>query len=715
MSLIVREHAEPDPSVSNLPPFLDGAEDPPMTVINQNGAGRGVIVRVWVDSPKQHFFAFELDGVESNTGEPRRQFCAAAESPIRIRLGQEVEITSGRWGIWRDRETGRERPQLKAWRATDFRILDAMEDRDAEACLVRHAPNVGPARAREIVQRFGHQVLERLVYEPEILLEIKGITEETIEKLREVWPKALGPTRIFNKLRDLGIPGEKVRFAILEKWGADCVERVKSRPFDMIRDFRGIGWKIADSVWRLDPDHELDDPLRIEAGIMTALEAQRASGNCWTAPEMLTEKAAELLTLVEESRKVENALGALIARGALISTDCEKIYPPNIYRAEREVEEGFQKLAAGYQTTFPEPPRDLPATGILNEDQFKAIQAIAENRLIVISGLPGTGKTYVIDQIVKLAKTKGLTTILAAPTGKAAARMQEATKHEANTIHSTIQKGIDSETPIPGGPLLDCDLLVLDEASMIDIFLMRDVFRRLDLYRTTLVLVGDVNQLPSVGPGQVLRDLIESEVCPVVFLTEIVRQGADSGIIRLAHKILQGTVPSPEAWDFPGVEYLQTGGRRLTKDRLLTFLETFGDTSGLQILSSRRTKCEHATEKLNPDLSLALNPPAYLEEGGDPPTVRGFRAGDQVIQTANRKALGIFNGDTGIVDSLDPLNKTLTVLFGSGRSIPYSGDLLDDLELAYCLTVHKSQGSEFPVVIFLIGDEEDRVNERALL
>jgi len=590
---------------------------------------------------------------------------------------------------------------------------------------------VGPSTAKLIVQCFGEDTLTILSEHPERLREVPGIGRKKCEMIAESFREQLGVRQAMVFLQSYGIPAT-LAVRISKFYGERTQEVVRSDPYRLCDDLEGIGFRTADRIgisMGVPPDSE----SRICCALKYVLrEAAASAGHVYMPEGELCGTAANLLQVSPE--QCARSLTSLLLSGGLVGEmeetgESRRIYLPVFWRAEREVALRMRELmSAIHSARAPRAARAISAfekrRGVtFSQTQRTAILQALENGVFVITGGPGTGKTTIITCILELL-SEANDPVLCAPTGRAAKRMTEATGAEAKTIHRLLEYGgeegtfaRDEKNP------LDADCVIADEASMIDLMLMRALLRAIEP-GSRLILVGDADQLPSVGAGNVLRDLLDSGEVPQIRLTEIFRQSETSRIVENAHRIIHGEMPrlNEKGTDFfferkSGFGETAAGVVALTTERLPRYLGYTGKET--QALSVRNIQALSPTRKgdcgvnaLNLVLQAALNPP-----GEDRPQLTWgetvYRLGDKVIQTKNdyqiewvraagegeAEGTGIFNGDVGFIVKVDPEEHTLTVRFDEERDVVYEAAALEHLELAYCLSVHKSQGSEFPVVV----------------
>ena len=578
---------------------------------------------------------------------------------------------------------------------------------------------IGPATARLIVQEFGKEALDILGEHPERLTEIAGIGKKRAAQIAQSFQEQYATRQTMVFLQTYGV-SPSLAVKISKVYGAQAQEKIRANPYCMVEDIEGVGFLTADRI-ALSMGILPDSPERLSAGLIYALQdAAAQAGHTYLPTDELLQTAGRLLRVAPEL--LENHLTGLLLSRKLRShvvEDTEGVFLPQLWQAESEIARRLRELQAAAQTvmssTIPAQIKSFEkANGIsFSETQRKAISMAVQQGLLVITGGPGTGKTTIINCILSLLDRESV--LLAAPTGRAAKRMSEATGHEASTLHRLLEYGgesgqftRDEENP------LDCTCLVVDEMSMVDVFLMRAFLRAIP-QGTRLILVGDADQLPSVGAGNVLGDILKSGAVPSIRLTEIFRQAESSLIVRNAHAINRGDMPVLNQkggnFFFERRPYGEDAARdiiELCSTRLPPFLKTFEPMRDIQVLSpTRKGAC--GVLALNAMLQAALNPPAP-DKGEIAYGEKIFRRGDKVMHIKNNYQLewedangtegqGVFNGDMGTVLTVDAEEKELTVLFDDERTATYEYALLEELDLAYCLSVHKSQGSEFTCVV----------------
>jgi exodeoxyribonuclease V alpha subunit len=585
---------------------------------------------------------------------------------------------------------------------------------------------IGPHFAKRLVKTFGDTVFDVIEKTPERLREVEGIGQVRLKRITAGWADQKAIREIMVFLQSHGI-GTSRSVRIFKTYGADAIPLVKENPYRLARDIRGIGFKTADHLaQRLGIPKE--SILRARAGISYALMEAVADGHCALPEENLLTLAEELLEIgrgtLAEALALEAAEGGVVI-DHIGDTTC--VFLPHLRKAEDVVASIIRRQQVG---TPPWPLIDqikaLPwveaQLGVtLAPGQRDAVRLALSSKVLVITGGPGVGKTTIIRSILHILKAKGVTPLLAAPTGRAAKRLGESTGLEAKTIHRLLEFDPKEGGFLRGNDLpLDCDLLVLDEASMVDVPLMAAVLKALP-EQAALLVVGDVDQLPSVGPGQVLADLIGCGVVPVARLTEIFRQAAASQIIVNAHRVNRGAMPEFPAptgalSDFIFVEAADPEDAAAKVVKVVS--ERIPARFGFNAIRDVQVLCPMnrggvGARSLNLDLQTALNP-----QRQDQPVVERFgftyRVGDKVMQIQNDYAKDAFNGDIGFVVAIDSDEAEVLIDF-DGRQIAYEFGELDEVVLAYATTIHKSQGSEYPAVVIPVLTQHYPMLQRNLL
>lgn len=557
---------------------------------------------------------------------------------------------------------------------------------------------IGPRFARAIVQRFGAATIEVIETDIERLYEVPQIGRKRVEKIRESWERQKEIKNVMLFLQSYGV-STAYAAKIYREYGSESIDKVRENPYRLADDIWGIGFKTADGIAGK-MGYGKNDARRCRSGILYTLGQLSDEGHVYAEREQLVQAACTLLEA--DAAPVCEALERMILSEELI-TEREAIYLPAFYHAEcgaaRRLKELAESAGRTLFTTELDPGVLTAETGIDYDDvQLAAIRQAVTSKVMVLTGGPGTGKTTTTQGIIAALKKAGLRVLLAAPTGRAAKRMSEATGMDAKTIHRLLeynpQDGYKRNDENP----LDGDALIVDECSMIDILLMNNLMKAVPV-TMRLVLVGDIDQLPSVGAGNVLRDIIDSQKIPVVRLTRIFRQAQKSRIVMSAHAINQGRFPdmsNGRDTDFffmkeEDPERVAATVVRLVKERLPRAYGQRPDK--IQVLTPMQRGIVGAAN-LNLSLQEALNPSGpSLNRGG-----YTYRQADRVMQVRNNYDKEVFNGDLGYVESVNTEDRTLTVDF-DGRSVEYDVTELDELTLAYATTIHKAQGSEYPIVV----------------
>lgn len=555
---------------------------------------------------------------------------------------------------------------------------------------------IGPKYAKIIVRKFGMSTMEIIDKHVERLLEVKGIGRKRVEIIRESWVKHHAIKNIMIFLEGFGIsPAYAVK--IYKKYGDESIETVKGNPYQLAEDIDGIGFKISDSV-ALNMGYTKDDWRRCMAGVLYNLKQFSLQGHCFATEEQLLKETTTLLEVKEEN--IKNAVTHLELNNQIIIDD-DRIYLPMYYHAERYVARKLKQLNEYPSTWLPSLDINCicPESGITFDPiQTRAILFSVKSRVMVLTGGPGTGKTTTTKGIIDaLTKTK-CSVLLAAPTGRAAKRMKESTGLEAKTIHRLLeyspQEGYqrNEDNPLKG------DVLIIDECSMIDILLMNSLLRAVPL-GMRIILIGDTDQLPSVGAGNVLNDIIHSHVFNVIRLKTVFRQAQTSNIIMGAHAINAGRMPDTSNGNQSDLFFIETAQNEDMAEKIVSLVTTRlpqyykVSPSDIQVLSPMR-RGNVGTEELNRRIQDALNPK------GDAIAYLGttYRINDKVMQIKNNYDKEVFNGDIGYITMVDKEDRKVTVEF-DGKAVEYEDSDLDELVPAYACTIHKSQGSEFPIVV----------------
>jgi exodeoxyribonuclease V alpha subunit len=582
---------------------------------------------------------------------------------------------------------------------------------------------IGPHYAKRIVEAFGERTLAVIDESPAFLSEVRGLGPRRIQRIRESWrqQKAVRAIMVFLREHDIG-PSRAVR--IYKTYGDQAIELVRDNPYRLADDIWGIGFQTADQLaGKL--GIERSSPLRARAALRHVLRQASDQGHCALPEHVLIEETIKLTRI--DAALIAGALESAREEGDLVRDAVDGqpwIYSKPLFLAELNAARSIVKLLTGKH----------PLAGIdhdaaigwverkmhlkLAEEQREALRQALTRKVLIVTGGPGVGKTTIVRGIVEIFTAKRKTCMLAAPTGRAAQRLIETTRAEAMTIHRLLKYDPATSGFVHGrDKLLELDALIIDETSMVDIALFHQLLRAVPP-EACLVLVGDRDQLPSVGPGMVLANLIDSGIVPVVRLTHIFRQAGQSWIVRAAHDVNHGQIPQscPEpAGDF---FFVEAANPSTIIERILTVVRErlparfgFDPCRDVQVLTPMN-RSELGARNLNVRLQSVLNPPRSrmdLERFG-----WSFRLGDKVIQTVNNYTREVFNGDIGRVQAMDFEEQEIAIDF-DGRQVMYDFSDLDELAPAYALTIHKSQGSEYPAVVIPLHPQHSVMLQRNLL
>ena len=685
----------------------------PATSLNQHMPEtlNGLIERVTYHNPENGFAVLRVKI------KGRDDLVSVVGNTTSVTAGEQVEA-SGRWVI--DRQHGQQ------FKADELKTTHPASAEGIEKYLASGAiRSIGPKLAARIVSVYKERTLDIFENYADLLLHVKGIGAERLKRIRQSWHEQKEVRKIMLFLTEHGITsGRAVR--IYRTYGHEAIAKIKENPYQLADDVRGIGFKTADELAaQLGIDR--NSPYRARAAVQYTLQDLASQGHCGFPEPGVVEHAIKLVEI--EQKIIEDAVQIVIQDGSVIRESVEGepwLFLVSLYRAEVGLAKSVDRIASA--TPHPLPRIDVEKAlawveqrlGIqLAAAQQEAIRQACQHKMLVITGGPGVGKTTLVRSILEIFSAKELKCVLAAPTGRAAKRLAEMTGRTAKTIHRLLEfdpaKGEfkrNQDHPLTG------DLFVLDETSMVDVVLGHQVLRAIPS-QACVILVGDVDQLPSIGPGSVLADLIASNAVPVVRLTEIFRQASQSRIITAAYSINQGHMPNlsatEELTDFYFVESnepeaIQDMLVRLVKERIPTRFN-FDPKSDIQVLTPMNRSLLGA-RNLNQVLQEALNP----GDGGPEVQRLGwtFRIGDRVIQNENDYDRDVFNGDLGIVETINRIEQTMTVTF-EGRPVEYDFGDLDKLSLAYVLSIHKSQGSEFSCVVIPLHTQHYLMLQRNLL
>lgn len=600
---------------------------------------------------------------------------------------------------------------------------------------------VGAALAARIVRKFGKDTFRLIEEEPERLAEIRGISERKAQEIAAQVEEKKEQRQAMIFLQQFGIT-LSLAVKVYQTYGPQIYTIIRENPYRLADDIQGVGFRIADEIANR-AGILADSDFRIRSGILYVLQQAGGEGHTYLPKENLTEKVSEMLG-VDANLIEKHYMDMAVVRKIVIKEqeDVMQIYAAAYYNREHNVAVMLQQLNVRQETVRVNLEAKIAAIQqsskvVLDELQREAVCEAARNGLLIITGGPGTGKTTTINSIIRLYELEGLDFMLAAPTGRAAKRMSETTGYEARTIHRMLElnggmegnAGFERNESNP----LETDAVIIDEMSMVDITLMNSLIKAI-APSTRLILVGDINQLPSVGPGSVLRDMIDAGVYQVVRLTKIFRQASQSDIIVNAHKINRG---EPVSLDNKSKDFFFL--KRYDADKIINVvlqlviqkMPKYVDAQmyDIQVLTPMR-KGLLGVDRLNIVLQQYLNPPSPKKAEKE----RGemiFREGDKVMQIKNNyqiewevknrygiaveRGMGIFNGDMGVIRSIQDITELMTVEFDEGRIVEYPFKMLEELELAYAITIHKSQGSEYPAVVIPLLSGPKMLMNRNLL
>lgn len=640
-------------------------------------------------------------------------------------IGSLPSVNAGEWlvaeGAWvRDKDHGL---QLKANRltCTPPTTVEGIEKYLGSGMV----KGIGPVYAKKLVAQFGEAIFDIIEHQSARLEDVDGIGPGRRKKIKAAWAEQKFIREIMIFLHSHGVSTSRA-VRIYKLYGEQAIEKVRSNPYRLASDIPGIGFKTADQIAQR-VGIPRDSIIRAEAGIAHVLGEALGQGHCALPIQLLLDTATDLLQI--DRALVENALDGLVSRQRLTAETIDGnnlIFLPSLHRAETELAARLRALASASPNY---PPIDFEKAVAwyqtktakeLSVSQRSALAQALTSRVLVITGGPGVGKTTLLDAILRILAAKKVKCVLCAPTGRAAKRLSETTGFEAHTIHRLLEF-----QPFAGGFTrnesnpLESDLVVVDECSMVDVPLMHALLRA-HPQRAGLILVGDVDQLPSVGPGLLLHDIIRSGAVAVVRLTELFRQAAESKIVTAAHAINHGELPEFESKDEHADFYFiqRTEPERIAETLVDLVRQRIPSKLGCDAVRDIQVLCPMnrgmlGVHELNVRLQNALNPirpgEPVVEKFGSQ-----FRLRDKVIQTENDYDKQVFNGDIGQITAIDPVEREVTIEF-DGRKIVYDFGELDEVTLAYTVTIHKSQGSEFPAVVIPLATQQYLLLQRNLI
>ena len=694
---------------------------------NETASIQGTISRITYQNPDTHYTVARLDE-DSGPG------ITVVGMIFPISEGEEIKVT----GAWKRHPRYGLQFQVDHWEKIDPATIEGIEKYLGSGLI----KGIGSIYAKRLVAAFGLDTLRVLSEEPLRILEVDGIGEVRARRIMQAWQEQRGMQDVMVFLQGHGV-GASLAIRIYRVFGADTIQQVRENPYVLAQQVHGIGFLLADRL-----AHHIgvrgDFPMRVQAGVLHVLREFADQGHCFSSLTVLKRNAAGLLGVEEDP--VEAAVDKLAARGDLVVHEtgdepATRVYLAELFHAERRIADALHHLlstpsslqsekviapwsssgaAARGAIDLVSPELFGPSAVTLDDDQIRATQQALREKILVITGGPGTGKTTLLTALLTILRRAKVTFVLAAPTGRAAKRMSESAGEEAMTIHRLLEYN-----PREGGfqrsedNPLQAEFVIVDEASMVDLALMDHLLRAVNPH-SHLILIGDVDQLPSVGPGSVLRDLIDSGVVPKVVLKRIFRQELESLIVINAHRILQGqsllltNEKHPRDFVFlarQSEDEILAQVKILVREEIPRSLRLESDqvTQAIQVLTPMHRGLL-GTINLNRELQALLNPGGIaLERGGS-----SLRSGDKVMQLRNNYDKGVFNGDLGRIVGIDQEDGSVKVDFVE-RIVGYDSDELDEIGLAYATSVHKSQGSEYPVVVMPLHTSHYLLLHRSIL
>lgn len=678
---------------------------------------QGTVTRITYQNPEGRYTVARLEV-------DRSQDVTVVGAIFPVGEGEEIKVS----GQWRVHPRYGLQFLAEQWEKVEPATLEGIE-RYLGSGLIK---GIGPIYAKRLVSAFGLDTLRILSEEPRRVLGVQGIGKVRAARILHAWEEQKGMRDVMVFLQGHGV-GSALALRIYRAFGVETVARVKENPYCLAREIYGVGFVLADRIAR-SMGISSDSPLRVQAGLLHVLRKFSDEGHSFVPLTLVKSNASALLDV--EAEAPESAVRKLSAEGEIVLEEAgeegtTRVYPQELYHAESRVASAIRSLLStpsglrvkglkGFRDEGDQASGHLfnpltldpsnSSTSMLEEEQREAIVQALQHKVLVITGGPGTGKTTLLNSLLTLLRASKVSFALAAPTGRAAKRMGEMAGEEARTIHRLLEYS-PRERRFQRGENnpIDADVVIIDEASMVDLPLMDHLLRAVEPH-SHLILLGDVDQLPSVGPGSVLRDLIESGTVPVVVLRRIFRQSRESLIIVNAHRILQGQPllfgNDQEKRDFVFVA-------RENEEEILGEVKTLVKEglrdNKIQVLTPVHRGLL-GTVHLNRELQKLLNLNEETIERGE--TL--FRLGDKVMQLRNNYDKAVFNGDLGRIVQVDKEERELRVDF-DGRAISYEFDELDELSLAYAISIHKSQGSEYPAVVIPLHTSHYLMLHRSIL
>jgi exodeoxyribonuclease V alpha subunit len=688
---------------------------------------QGTIARITYQHPDTHYTVARLD-VDSGPS------VTVVGGIFPVSEGEEIKVT----GFWKKHPRYGLQFQVEQWEKIDPATIEGVEKYLGSGLI----KGIGPTYAKRLVSAFGLETLKVLTEEPLRILEVDGIGEVRARRIMQAWQEQRGMQDVMVFLQGHGV-GASMALRIYRVFGSGTTARVRENPYILAQEVHGIGFLLADRI-ASNIGIRGDFPLRVNAGVLHVLREFAEQGHCFVPLVLLTRNASALLGVEEDP--VAAAVEKLAAMGQLVLQEVAEgavtqVYLREFYEAESRIASALvnllstpsflqtEKITGTWNKSdatsrgvidLAAPELFGPTTVKLDDDQLVAATRALREKVLIITGGPGTGKTTLLTVLLAILRRARVSFALAAPTGRAAKRMAESTGEDAMTIHRLLeynpregafQRGEDNP--------LQIDFVIVDEASMVDLALMDHLLRAVDR-RSHLILVGDVDQLPSIGPGSVLRDLIDSGVVPTVVLRRIFRQDRQSLIVVNAHRILQGQSlvlnENGERRDFVFIpreaeEEILAMLRQLMRENVPRSLELEAEeiTHSIQVLTPMHRGLL-GTLNLNREMQNLLNPAGEsLERGGSI-----LRLGDKVMQLRNNYDKAVFNGDLGRIVGIDRQEGKVKVDFYD-KSVEYEADELDEINLAYATSIHKSQGSEYPAVLIPLHTSHYVMLHRSIL